>query len=79
MKLTKEIKEKAKKLFNAGHKKLFVNKKGEFFTSVNLAALSVNDPEKELLEITPADVGLKTATEKADDGKAQSGETGKSD
>jgi len=57
MNLTKAVKTKARKLFkDNGYEKLYVNKKGEFFTSENLAKLSVKDPKKELQVITPADV-----------------------
>ena len=50
MKLTKNIAQDAKELFKAGHKELFVNGKGEFFTSENLAKLSDKDARKITLE-----------------------------
>ena len=53
MKLTKSIEARAKKLFKENSfNKLYVNKKGEFFTNPNLAKLSVKDPEKELMELS---------------------------
>jgi len=62
MNLTKEIKDAAKKLFegNENIKVLVVNKKGEFFSSKNLARNSVKS-DKDLTEITRSSVSVAPA------------------
>ncbi|MEL7006299.1 MAG: hypothetical protein AAFN93_26770 [Bacteroidota bacterium] len=54
MQITKKTKETAEKLFkaNPSFKKLFVNKKGEFFTSENLCQNALDKDEK-YATITP--------------------------
>ncbi|MBL7868877.1 MAG: hypothetical protein JNM71_12755 [Flavobacterium lindanitolerans] len=58
VKLTKEIKDAAAKIFadNDAIQTLFVNDKGEFFTSRNLADNSVSKPKEEVAEIARATV-----------------------
>lgn len=58
VKLTDKIKKQAKEL-KEKHNVLFVNSKGEFFTSENFALASVNHDKKKVREIKDSDLAGK--------------------
>jgi hypothetical protein len=63
MNVTKEIREKAAKTAKEhGLSEIWMNKGGEFFTSENLASLSVKGKKEEYAQI---DVTVKVSVEKA--------------